>query len=253
MGIDTPLACLSDRPQPLFNYFKQLFAQVTNPAIDPIREELVMSLTSYIGTERNILEETPLHCHTLKLRASDPDQFRPGEAAPRELGRFSGHHAVRAVSRRRRRQELEHALDELCRRACLAIRDGYRLLILSDRGVDKDYAPIPSLLALTAVHNHLVRETHAHPGGADHRIGRAARGDALRPADRLRRERHESLPGHRNAGGHGAKGTAELSTSRRRSRITRRPSTRGCSKSSRRWASRRCKAIAARRCSRPSA
>ena len=67
MGVDTPLACLSDRPQSLFNYFKQLFAQVTNPAIDPIREELVMSLTSYIGTERNILEETPMHCHTLKL------------------------------------------------------------------------------------------------------------------------------------------------------------------------------------------
>src|SRR5947207_786629 len=67
MGTDTPLACLSDKPQPLFNYFKQLFAQVTNPPIDPIREELVMSLTSYIGTERNILAETPQHCHTLKL------------------------------------------------------------------------------------------------------------------------------------------------------------------------------------------
>jgi glutamate synthase (NADPH/NADH) large chain len=68
MGTDTPLACLSDKPQPLFHYFKQLFAQVTNPAIDPIREELVMSLTSYIGHERNIIEETPLHCHTLKLQ-----------------------------------------------------------------------------------------------------------------------------------------------------------------------------------------
>ncbi|MBY0375063.1 MAG: glutamate synthase subunit alpha, partial [Bryobacteraceae bacterium] len=67
MGTDTPLACLSDKPQPLFNYFKQLFAQVTNPPIDPIREELVMSLTSYIGTERNILEESPEHCHTLRL------------------------------------------------------------------------------------------------------------------------------------------------------------------------------------------
>ena len=67
MGTDTPLACLSDKPQPLFNYFKQLFAQVTNPPIDPIREEMVMSLTSYIGTERNILDETPQHCHTLKL------------------------------------------------------------------------------------------------------------------------------------------------------------------------------------------
>ena len=67
MGTDTPLACLSDKPQPLFHYFKQLFAQVTNPPIDPIREEMVMSLTSYIGTERNILDETPQHCHTLKL------------------------------------------------------------------------------------------------------------------------------------------------------------------------------------------
>ncbi len=67
MGTDTPLACLSDRPQPLFNYFKQLFAQVTNPPVDPIREEMVMSLISYIGTERNILEETPENCHTLKL------------------------------------------------------------------------------------------------------------------------------------------------------------------------------------------
>ena len=67
MGVDTPLACLSDLPQPLFNYFKQLFAQVTNPPIDPIREELVMSLESFIGSERNLLDETPQHCHTLKL------------------------------------------------------------------------------------------------------------------------------------------------------------------------------------------
>ena len=67
MGVDTPLACLSDKPQLLFNYFKQLFAQVTNPPIDPIREEMVMSLTSYIGTEGNILDETPENCHTLKM------------------------------------------------------------------------------------------------------------------------------------------------------------------------------------------
>src|SRR5438874_10438955 len=67
MGTDTPLACLSDKPQPLFNYFKQLFAQVTNPPIDPIREEMVMSLVSYIGREGNILAETAQHCHTLKL------------------------------------------------------------------------------------------------------------------------------------------------------------------------------------------
>ena len=83
MGTDTPLACLSDRPQPLFNYFKQLFAQVTNPPIDPIREEMVMSLISYIGTERNILEETPQQLPHAEAAASHSDQSRAGEIAPR--------------------------------------------------------------------------------------------------------------------------------------------------------------------------
>ena len=101
MGTDTPLACLSDRPQPLFNYFKQLFAQVTNPPIDPIREELVMSLISYIGTERNILDETPENCHTLKAAASHPLESRSGEAAPRLLRRSARHHASGALPRRR--------------------------------------------------------------------------------------------------------------------------------------------------------
>ncbi|HEY1677481.1 MAG TPA: glutamate synthase large subunit [Candidatus Sulfotelmatobacter sp.] len=158
MGTDTPLACLSDKPQSLFNYFKQLFAQVTNPPIDPIREEMVMSLISYIGSERNILEEAPENCHMLKLahplltnrdleklrRVSNrdllattlPALFRPSEGEP----------------------GLRRAIDELCRRASQAVKAGYSLLILSDRGVDKDYAPIPCLLALAAVHNLLVRE-----------------------------------------------------------------------------------------------
>ena len=104
MGTDTPLACLSDKPQPLFHYFKQLFAQVTNPAIDPIREELVMSLTSYIGTERNILDETPQHCHTLKLPHPLSDQSRSGEAAARFHQRPAGYHAADAVPRRGRRE-----------------------------------------------------------------------------------------------------------------------------------------------------
>jgi len=171
MGADTPLACLSDRPQPLFNYFKQLFAQVTNPPIDPIREEMVMSLISYIGTERNILDETPRHCHTLKLphpiltnrdleklrRVSQGDflattlpiQFPVAAANPRPGQTPSPEDSA---------HNLERALDSLCRRASLAIKSGYTLLILSDRGVDEEYAPIPSLLALAAVHNHLVRE-----------------------------------------------------------------------------------------------
>jgi glutamate synthase domain-containing protein 2/glutamate synthase domain-containing protein 1/glutamate synthase domain-containing protein 3 len=158
MGVDTPLACLSDHPQPLFNYFKQLFAQVTNPAIDPIREELVMSLTSYIGTERNILEETPLHCHTLKLPHPILTNRDLEKLRRVSWGDFLGTTLQAVFKADGGEQELERALDGLCRRASLAIRDGYRLLILSDRGVEPKYAPIPSLLALTAVHNHLVRE-----------------------------------------------------------------------------------------------
>ncbi len=158
MGIDTPLACLSDRPQMLFHYFKQLFAQVTNPPIDPIREEMVMSLISYIGTERNILDEAPENCHTLKL--------------PHPLLSNTELEKLRRVSRgdllattlptlfrgAEGEDGLKRGLEELCQRASLAVRSGYTLLILSDRGVDPSYAPIPSLLAMAAVHNHLVRE-----------------------------------------------------------------------------------------------
>ncbi len=158
MGTDTPLACLSDKPQPLFNYFKQLFAQVTNPAIDPIREELVMSLTSYIGTERNILDETPEHCHTLKLPhplLTNRDLEKLRRVSTSELLTTTLPMLFRVAGGE---AELTRYLDGLCRRASLAIHSGYNLLILSDRGVDEEYAPIPSLLALTAVHNHLVRE-----------------------------------------------------------------------------------------------
>ena len=158
MGTDTPLACLSDRPQSLFNYFKQLFAQVTNPAIDPIREELVMSLNSYIGTERNILEETPQHCHTLKLPHPILTNLDLEKLRRVSWGDFLATTVQTLYRAADGEKGLESALDAVCRRADLAIRDGYRILILSDRGVDKEYAPIPSLLALTAVHNHLVRE-----------------------------------------------------------------------------------------------
>src|SRR5450432_2208370 len=158
MGTDTPLACLSDKPQPLFNYFKQLFAQVTNPPIDPIREEMVMSLTSYIGTERNILAETPLHCHTLKLPhplLSNRDLEKLRRVSQ---GDFLATTLPTLFPADQGSKGLERALTQLCRRASLAIQSGYTLLIISDRGVDKDYAPIPSLLALAAVHNLLVRE-----------------------------------------------------------------------------------------------
>ncbi|MGH9512023.1 MAG: glutamate synthase large subunit [Terriglobales bacterium] len=158
MGTDTPLACLSDRPQPLFNYFKQLFAQVTNPPVDPIREEMVMSLISYIGTERNILEETPENCHTLKL--PHPILTNRDLEKLRRVSRGDLLAATLPALFRGADGEtgLKRALDELCQRASLAVKSGYTLLILSDRGVDKEYAPIPSLLALAAVHNLLVRQ-----------------------------------------------------------------------------------------------
>ena len=158
MGIDTPLACLSDRPQLLFNYFKQMFAQVTNPAIDPIREDLVMSLNSYIGSEGNILEESPCNCHTLKLRHPVITNWRLEKLRRVSWGDFLATTLPMVFPVDGGVEALEKAVDELCQRASLAIKSGYTLLILSDRGVDAKYAPIPSLLALSAVHNHLVRE-----------------------------------------------------------------------------------------------
>src|SRR3984957_2473632 len=158
MGTDTPLACLSDRAQSLFSYFKQLFAQVTNPPIDPIREETVMSLFSYIGSERNILEEQPENCHMLKLAhplLTNRELEKLRRVSTRDLLAITLPALFRAAEGE---IGLKRALDELCQRASLAVKAGYTLLIISDRGVDKDYAPIPSLLALAAVHNLLVRE-----------------------------------------------------------------------------------------------
>src|SRR5690348_8981024 len=158
VGIETPLACLSDKPQLLFNYFKQSIAQVTNPAIDPMREDLVMSLNSYIGSEGNILDETPKNCHTLKLRHPIISNWRLEKLRSVKWGDFlattlSTHFAVSDGE-----QGLEKAVEDLCKRASAAIKDGYTILILSDRFITREKAPIPSLLALSAVHNHLIRE-----------------------------------------------------------------------------------------------
>jgi glutamate synthase domain-containing protein 2/glutamate synthase domain-containing protein 1/glutamate synthase domain-containing protein 3 len=158
MGIDAPLACLSDKPQLLFSYFKQTFAQVTNPAIDSIREGLVMSLNSYIGSEGNILEETPKNCHTLKLRHPVISNWRLEKLRRVSHGDFLAATVSMLFRAKGGEEQLEQAIDALCRRASLMIKSGYTILILSDRGVDAEYAPIPSLLALSAVHNHLIRE-----------------------------------------------------------------------------------------------
>src|SRR5260370_1124999 len=133
-------------------------SDITNPPIDPIREEMVMSLISYIGTERNILDETPKHCHTLRMPhpiLTNRDLERLRRVSQGDLLCTTLQALFRADGGAK---ELERALDGLCRRASLAIKNGYSMIILSDRGIDEEYAPIPSLLALTAVHNHLVRE-----------------------------------------------------------------------------------------------
>ncbi len=158
MGTDTPLAVLSDRPQLLFKYFKQLFAQVTNPPIDPIREQLVMSLVTNIGPKPNLMDESPESCRRIKVQQpiltnADLQKIR---------GMSDPHFKSKTLRMLFRVVEgpdgLGEAVDELCRQASQSIKEGYKFLILSDRGVDEQWAPIPSLLGISAVHHHLVRE-----------------------------------------------------------------------------------------------
>ena len=158
MGTDTPLAVLSDKPQPLFNYFKQLFAQVTNPPVDHIREEMVMSLTSFIGNERNILAEEPKHCHLLKL--PHPILTNRDLEKLRNLSRgdFLATTLPALFRANGSGRPMAEALEELCARASDAVRRGFSLIVLSDRGINDERAPIPSLLALSTVHHHLIRQ-----------------------------------------------------------------------------------------------
>ncbi len=158
MGTDTPLAVLSDRPQLLFKYFKQLFAQVTNPPIDPIREQLVMSLVTNIGPKPNLMEESPESCRRIKVQQpiltnADLQKIR-GISDPH----FKSN-TLRMLFRVAEGPDgLGAAVDDMCKQASQAIKDGYKFLILSDRGVNEEWAPIPSLLGISAIHHHLVRE-----------------------------------------------------------------------------------------------
>ncbi|TKB83483.1 MAG: glutamate synthase large subunit, partial [Nitrospira sp.] len=158
MGTDTPLAVLSDRPQLLFKYFKQLFAQVTNPPIDPIREELVMSLTTSIGPKPNLMDENPESCR--RIRVKQPILTNADLQKIREIA--DPHFKSKTLKMLFRVAEgpegLGAAVDDLCRQASQAIKEGYKFLILSDRGVNEEWAPIPSVLGVAAVHHHLVRE-----------------------------------------------------------------------------------------------
>ena len=158
MGTDTPIAVLSEKSKLLYDYFKQLFAQVTNPPIDCIREEIVTSAETTIGSERNLLKPEPESCHLIELKTpiltneelaklrhvaegefksvSIPILFKPGEGA----------------------KGLEKAMDEICAQASNSVAAGVNIIILSDRGVNAENAPIPALLAVAGLHHHLIRE-----------------------------------------------------------------------------------------------
>ena len=160
MGTDTPLAVLSDRPQLLYNYFKQLFAQVTNPPVDAIREELIMSIQTSIGDEQNLLEPTPRSCRQIKLQSP---MLKNEELEKLRQLNGDGRYGYKAITLpmlfrvHDGARGLERALDELCQKASRAIADGHDILILSDRGIDHDHAAIPALLAVAGVHHHLIR------------------------------------------------------------------------------------------------
>ena len=196
MGNDAALAVLSDKPKLLYDYFKQLFAQVTNPPIDAIREELVISTEVMVGAESNCSKPTPQSCHQIRLdypllTNKDLAKIRhdkdPG---------LCGHHALPILFQPGSGGAgLEQALEEMFKAADAAIARGFNLIILSDRGVDQDHAPIPALLAVSGLHHHLIRQGHAHPGRPAPGKRRAARSPSLCGADRLWRDGDQSLPG----------------------------------------------------------
>jgi glutamate synthase (NADPH) large chain len=161
MGTDTPIAVLSERPRLLFDYFAQLFAQVTNPPLDAIREELVTSLSTHIGPELNLLSASAAHCRNVELPfpVIDNDELAkilhinadgdlPGFAAAKVLGLYDVDGGGEAMAAR---------LDEICDEVSRLIAEGVRFIVLSDRDHTTDLAPIPSLLLTSAVHHHLVR------------------------------------------------------------------------------------------------
>ncbi|MDD5217450.1 MAG: glutamate synthase large subunit, partial [Candidatus Omnitrophica bacterium] len=165
MGNDAALAVLSKQPQLLYSYFKQLFAQVTNPPIDPYRENLVMSLMSFVGREKNLLDETPEHCRQLKL-------FHPiltNDSINRLRSATIEGYRVCTVPMLFQPEAgsgaLDNALQTLCRNVEEKVDDGYSLVILSDRDIHTGAAPVPALLATAAVHHHLIRRGKRHLSG----------------------------------------------------------------------------------------
>ncbi|MSR90570.1 glutamate synthase large subunit [Inconstantimicrobium porci] len=158
MGIDVPLAVLTDRPQLLFNYFKQLFAQVTNPPIDAIREKIVTSTETYLGSEGNILKETEENCRQLKLESPiiSNDELKKIESLHRDG--FNASVISILFDNDNEQGNLKKAMDNLFKVVDDAIGKGNNILILTDRGVSKEKAAIPSLLAVSGVHHYLIKK-----------------------------------------------------------------------------------------------
>ena len=154
MGVDTPLSVLSNQPKPLFSYFKQMFAQVTNPPIDAIREEIVTSTSVYVGKDGNLLVQQPENCHVLKIMhpiLTNTDMLKI------KTMDHEGFKVAVVSTLYYKSTKLERAIDRLFVEVDKAYRDGANILVLSDRGVDENHMPIPSLLAVSAVHQHLVK------------------------------------------------------------------------------------------------
>ena len=158
MGTDTPLAVLSDQPQSLYNYFKQLFAQVTNPPIDCIREEIVTSAETTIGSERNLLDPRPESCHLIELKSPILTNEEFAKLKHVNAAGFRSVTIPMLFKIAAGEAGLEAAMAAICHQADRAIADGVNILILSDRGIDRENAAIPALLAVAGLHHHLIRE-----------------------------------------------------------------------------------------------
>lgn len=157
MGADVPLAILSDQPQHLSAYFKQFFAQVTNPPIDPIRERLVMSLATFIGNAGNILVEDKKFCHCVTLEHPILTSSELEKLRSIDTGIFQAKTLQLYFKADGKPGSLETGLERLCRYADDAVRDGFEVIILSDRAIDSQHCAIPSILAVSAVHHHLIK------------------------------------------------------------------------------------------------
>jgi glutamate synthase (ferredoxin) len=158
MGTDTPIAVLSEKPQLLYNYFKQLFAQVTNPPIDAIREELITSATTNIGSEGNLLDPRPESCRQVELKSPILSNEQLDKLRHIAAPGFKAVTLPMLFDPKGGAASLEGALKALFKRACEAARGGANILILSDRGVDAERAPIPALLATAGLHHELIRK-----------------------------------------------------------------------------------------------